>query len=216
MRWWMILLLIAGVLTLLLCMSVSFHICYRNKKLIVTFVFCGLRIQIYPRKNKKQTTRLVQQEKKALGKKKPNQKKPKVNPEKRPLIETVSLIVDLIKTAVEPTRSMLRRVRITAVDVTVIAGGEDAAQTAILYGQLCGAIYGGAAALKNLMTVKVKNLTVGYDFQKTEPEYNVFFKVKLRGFVAVAALARMIFNLMVNTFRRTAEDRTMSTEPAKA
>ena len=212
MRWWMIVLLAIGLIAFLLSFSVSFHILAQNGEWQVKLGFMGLTFRLYPpkkkaRKKKKKTG-------KAVSSKPVRAQKAPPKEEKRSVKETILLTLDVIKSLINPTRFMLRHVRITQVDATVIAATDDAAQTAILYGELCGAIYGGVAALKNLVTVKVKNLLVGYDFNRKQTEYTVFFKVKLRGFVAVAAVLRMIYNLLANTVRRTAADR--EAQPAGA
>ena len=127
MRWWMVLLLIAGVLTLLLCMSVSFHIVYREKDLRIKFCYGGIRFLIYPRKDAKKAensaVKLVKDEQKALGNEKKGRKKkkkPMQQSEPRGIKETIFLVVDLLKSTVNPGRFLLRHLRVTAVDVTVM------------------------------------------------------------------------------------------------
>lgn len=88
--------------------------------------------------------------------------------------------------------------RITSLDATVTVATGDAAETAELYGKTSAAVYGAVVGLKNFITVKVKNLFVGYDFNLSENTYKVDFKIKIRLVYVIAAAAAMLIRLVKN------------------
>lgn len=133
-------------------------------------------------------------------KKSSGQKKEKT--EERTWKETFFLIVDIIHSAVRPTKFMLRQIQITDFSLHAIVGGEEPDETAIRFGHWNATVYGGLAALRNFLTIKCKKINIAVDF--TVPETQVWIEgiLKIRVFVVVFAAVRMFFNILVNTFKR--------------
>lgn len=133
-------------------------------------------------------------------KKSSGQKKEKT--EERTWKETFFLIVDIIHSAVRPTKFMLRQIQITDFSLHAIVGGEEPDETAVRFGHWNAAVYGGLAALRNFLTIKCKKINIAVDF--TIPETQVWIEgiLKIRVFVVVFAAVRMFFNILVNTFKR--------------
>ncbi len=120
--------------------------------------------------------------------------------------ETVFLVLDIIKSVWLPFKDLMKRVRITALSIDITVGGEDAAETAVLYGKISAFVYGGLAALRNLMTVKVNRVAITCNFLQDHTEQTVFFKVKIRILSAIWAGLRMGWGILVNTFQRAREN----------
>lgn len=192
-----VILSIIAFIAVLLSLSVSFHISY-NGDYYVRLFYGPLNFQIYPK-------RTVKKVKKSSNGKKVKSKQVRKDSDKedhRDFFETVSIVIDTIKAIVRPVERVLKKIRITKLDVQVIVASDDAAKTAEDYGKMCGIVYGGVVALKNVIRIKVKNLNVGYDFNKEETAYRIAFRIKLKTGYAIIIGLSMIKNILVNNFKK--------------
>lgn len=205
---WMIFGSILLLLIVLLSLSVTFRVQY-DDDLTITVGAGKFRYTLVPvpdeekadaKKGGKAAKKGIQKEQKKVNPK--SEKKI----EKGDIKETVFLVLDILKSIWPPFKDLVKRVRITALSIRVVAGGEDAAETALLYGKICAFVYGGLAALKNLMTVKVDQIDISGNFLQDHTEQTVFFKVKIRVLSVIWAGLRMAWGLLVNTFKRAREN----------
>lgn len=209
---WIIFGSILLLFAVLLSLSVTFRVQY-DDDLTITVGAGKLRYTLVPASDKEKKD--VKKGKKAVKKGVKKEQK-KANPkaekkvEKGDIKETVFLVLDILKSVWPPFRDLMKRVRITSLSIDIVAGGEDAAEIAVLYGKLSAYVYGGLATLRNLMRIKVKRVAINCNFLQDHTEQKVFFKVKIRVLFVIWAGLRMAWGLLVNTFRRAkknAEDR---------
>lgn len=176
-----------------LLLSVCFNIHY-DGEFAVKLSFGPFRFKLYPAKSRKKNKAKPKKSKS----KAPKASKTPEKKQKKDFFETVSIVIDVIKSVLGPAARLLKRVRITSLDATVTVATGDAAETAELYGKTSAAVYGAVVGLKNFITVKVKNLFVGYDFNLSENTYKVDFKIKIRLVYVIAAAAAMLIRLVKN------------------
>lgn len=201
---WIIFGSILLLLGILLSLSITFRVQY-DDDLTITVGVGKFRYTLVPVSQKEETD--VKKDSKKVKKGIQKEQK-KVNPkakkkvEKGDVKEMVFLALDMLKSVLMPMRKLLSRVRITALSVDITVGGEDAAETAVLYGKISALVYGGLATLRNLMTVKVGRVAINCNFLQDHIDQKVFFKIKVRVLFAVWAVLRMACRLLVHTFRR--------------
>lgn len=91
-------------------------------------------------------------------------------------------------------RKLLKSIRFTKLDVTLLYGKDDAYEAAMAYGKLNAALYGAAAFLSRVFTVRVKNLRAACRFNERIFEYDASAEVLVRP----SALIAIAFCLGVN------------------
>ena len=89
-------------------------------------------------------------------------------------------------------------------DVEVVCAGEDAAETAIHYGQCCAAVYPLAGALSAAMKVpkKVRHLDIRCDFLGEKASFRYDFLIMVRLGRALGALWRVSLKEAERTYRQ--------------
>lgn len=177
-------------LALSLCVRVKYN---KSSGFELIFSYAFINIRLYPKKKIKKTVKHTNQ---SAGQQKP---KPE---EKGSFKETAEMVFDLIKSAFDPLGYLINKIRIDALDFTVITGGADAAEIAEKYGKISAAVYGGVVYLKNFKRVSVKNLFVGYDFNSEETVYKLDVKVKIRLYSALSAAFRFLVKYIYNILSR--------------
>ena len=204
--------IIFGSILLLFCILLSLSITFRvwyDDDLTITVGVGKFRYTLLPVSDEEEKD--VKKGSKA-AKKGIQKEQKKANPkaekkiEKGDIKETVFLVLDIIKSVWLPFKDLMKRGRITALSIDITVGGEDAAETAVLYGKISAFVYGGLAALRNLMTVKVNRVAITCNFLQDHTEQTVFFKVKIRILSAIWAGLRMGWGILVNTFQRAREN----------
>ncbi|MBQ8796875.1 MAG: hypothetical protein IJZ56_01630 [Oscillospiraceae bacterium] len=108
------------------------------------------------------------------------------------LSEIYGLVVELLKTAVK----LLGRCVITKLRIQIRCSGNDAAATAIHYGQCCTATHGLLTALRAIMTVRQKgcDIDIGCDFTGSESLFRYHVEVSVRVCHVLAAAIRLLFS----------------------
>lgn len=82
---------------------------------------------------------------------------------------------ELVQDVKNASRKLLMRVRLKRFDLYVCLGGkEDAAQAAVLYGQVCGVVYTACGTLFGLFPCKKKTVTVDLDYNRQDHRVEFF------------------------------------------
>ncbi len=186
---------ILGVLLLLLAVilltpaGVRFR--YDRGDLSLLVRFGPLKLQIFPRKEKKPPRRKPEEtkeepEKKQTGKKSadnpekkqtekraPEKPKPKKKAEKKPrakinreqILYSLETLPPILGRALKRTG---RRLRLTPLKVHLLVAGPDPADTALLYGRLEAALGAALPALHRLVRIKDQDVRLFLDFQREQ------------------------------------------------
>lgn len=148
-------------------------------------------------------------EKKAKGKKQQTSKKQKSKPKEKvnekTFGETIEFALLVIKSVANPTKDLLKNIRLTNVHINMTVCDEDANDTAIKFGQVCAGVYSLLGYLDQLLTVKIKKVNIKPDFVSDEPQYNIHFKAKIRLFHIIGSAFGIIYNFIVNTIKANNE-----------
>ena len=167
-----VLYVVLGLLALLLFLlyiPAHAYVTY-HEEVGLTLRYLFLKFRILPEDEKKESAE--QPAKKA----KPAEKKPNafVLKVKRSFkAEGFSGFMELIGQFVKLTGTtavnLVKKLRIRGFDLYVMAGGEDAAAAAILYGKACAVIYPAAEMLFRLVPCKKHRVSVDLDYSVKEP-----------------------------------------------
>ena len=219
----MIALIIVGSIiaffAILLSMSITLYVSYKDEDLKFKAGIAGIRIPINIKEDTitdEKTGKTVEvpsvSAKKEDKKSKKQQKKETETienediKEKKSIVQTVTGLVDIIKGLISPSKLLLRNMRFYAVKITAIIGSDDAAETAENYGKMSALIYGGIGTIRSLFKTKVKNVFVGYDFSSTKSVYRFSFKLKIRAWIAMIAVFRGLKIIGLNASKKAKSD----------
>lgn len=156
-----------------------------------------------PKKEKKEKKPKKAKEKKKT-KKSSKEKKPKTEKaNEKSFSDTVELAVNLIKSIVPNSVSMLKHLRIEQLVLYMTVAEEDADQTAISYGRISGGIYNFLGVLDSALKLKIKTVDIIPDFVTGEAVYDISFKVKLRFCHIIFAGFGILFKFLANTIKNT-------------
>lgn len=88
---------------------------------------------------------------------------------------------ELAQAVGKASKSLLKKLRLNRFDLYICLGGEeDAAQGAILYGQVCGAAYSACGALFGLLPCRRKAVSVDLDYHSREHRVDFSAAVSIR------------------------------------
>lgn len=123
-----------------------------------------IRVQVLPRKAKeKRAASKKKAPEKAKGKKKPKKETPKITASA--VLEGFPQLWKILKKGLRMTR---RRIRISPMKLWAVIGGEDPADTAILYGRLSAAMYAVVPILQELLRMPDPQIHLEPDLQGGE------------------------------------------------
>lgn len=184
MTWWMVLLLIFGILFLIGCIPVGVDAAYLGGSFTLKVKIWLLRLQILPakpkkpKKAKKSTAKdgkkhaggkdkapAAKEAQTADGAEKPAQEPPK----KTFLTGGVQEILDLARLAADTLGNLRRKLRMEELMLRVrFGGGDDAAKTAILYGRAWAVIGALLPCLERIFVIKKRDIGAELDYNVDE------------------------------------------------
>lgn len=182
-----ILLLLAALLASPLRAEVFFR---EELRLRLGWMF--LSFQVLPPKEEKPEKKKKPRKKKSSGKKPPAPaKKPE---EKKPgglaLLKEIfhyegvpglfAFLKDLAGIAAGTAKKLFAHLTVKKFDLLVVVGGEDAAETALQYGKLCGAVYPAVSMLLSACKCRRYGVTIVPDFDARETQAVFSARVKIR------------------------------------
>lgn len=180
-----VILAIAAVIAFLLLMRVKVCIAYSGEfDIAVKYLFFTLRMK---KKEKGQT----KQEKKVTHKF---------------TYEQFRQFLDLFKRFWGDAKAALlkikKKARIDYIIIDLTVAGDDAAKTAITYGEVCAAIFPVISALEMLVKVKKRQITINADFNGTAAKLNFDCRASMRlgGLLAtgIASAVKILISLIKN------------------
>ena len=195
MTGWIIAAAVFGFFALILGTSAKCRLSYQDGEFCVKVGFWCFWFTVFPQQKKEKPPE-KQPEKKA-----DSDKPPKEEPEKKKEKTDFSLIRNLIGSGLKGFQTVWRHLIFYNLRLRVVVGDEDAAACALQYGKLCGAVYGGLAAAKNLARLREKEISLSCDFSKNRTECDLQAFVRIRILFVFGAAFRMLFHLAVNTMK---------------
>lgn len=174
---WILLGLIA-LIFLLLCIPVRFDLNYNGETTVFArYLFFKYRVLPAPEKKPEPKKEKKPSEKKSEEKtdeKKPNPllQQVKKYKEAEGLSGLLTLAKDLLKATGTRFGKLLKHIKLKDFDLYVLVGGEDAAETAMLYGEVCAGVYPAVSVLLSLTNCKPPHgrVSVDLDYSVKEPK----------------------------------------------
>ncbi len=109
----------------------------------------------------------------------------------------VQAVGEFIKEAMMASGRMLSHLKLKRFDLYLCLGGAyDAAQAAILYGQLSAGVYGACGMLFSLMPCKKKGVTVDLDYSAAENTADFSASLSMRPLFALKAGLKILWNAL--------------------
>lgn len=171
---------IIGIITLILLSSLCFRIKISDT-VYFSISFLGLKLfTIDPNKKSTKKKSIKSKPNKELGKKKltTTLKEFAKGKTRKELIEEVLF---LVKDLCVKLGKMLKHVKFQKLEFSLMVASQDAAKTAILYGNMCSIVYSICAALNSAYNFDAQKVSVSADFSSEEMKMmlNGAFKIKL-------------------------------------
>lgn len=180
-----VILVIAAVIAFLLFMRIKLYICYRGGfDYAVKYLFFTYRI-------KKQENGQAKKE---------NKTPQKLN------IAQIKQFIELFGRFYEDGKKVIlkvgKKIRVDKIRIDLKVGGDDAAQTAITYGEVCAAIYPALSVLEGLVKIKKKQISLNADFNTHNSEllFDCHMSIRLGGILAtgIASAVKILMSLIKN------------------
>ncbi len=159
------------LITALLCMvKLRFFASYSGElSLQLKVLFLSFTLVPYKKKEKKKSKKKILKKKKdAKSKDDKEGKKPsylKKLSDKKGVTGLISMISDLAKLATSTLKGIFKNIVIEKFDVSISIVGEDAADTALKYGKLCGVFYSAFSVIcDNVKKCDSYNVSLNPDF----------------------------------------------------
>ena len=175
-----------------------------NEKLTLKLRVLFLTFTLLPKKEKKKPEKKVPKKKKEADKKKG--KKPssiKKLSDKKGVDGLVSMIVELSKLAGTTLKNVFEKVVIESLNVDITVVGEDAADTALRYGKLCGVFYSAVATLCGVAKCEEYNLNVTPNFDdEAKAKVQAYSKFYIRVFYVLKYALSALIKLLIIRYKR--------------
>ncbi len=94
-------------------------------------------------------------------------------------LDTLKGYIPLVEDCKTPLLKLLRSLKITGLDLNIIAADEDAFNAAMLYGSLNAAVYNLLAVIMQAFIVKVKSVNIGCRFDSPHTVFKISFAAEL-------------------------------------
>lgn len=94
-------------------------------------------------------------------------------------LDTLKSYIPLVEDCKTPLLKLLKTLKITGLDLNIIAADEDALNAALLYGSLNAAVYNLLAVIMQAFIVKVKSVNIGCRFNYPHTVVKISFAAEL-------------------------------------
>jgi hypothetical protein len=163
-----IILVILLIIIVLLFSSVRANIKYHNQ-MTVNIEYLFLSFQVFPKKPPKK-----------------NKRKDAENDEEEKKFKIVnfkkfiSFVQRMIKLVSGIIKDILKKSKINLLKIKIVVGSDDAAQTAIQYGEACAIVGSALGFIKAIMPIKKYNINITPDFTNAEFSLNLNIIISVR------------------------------------
>ena len=132
-----------------------------------------------------------EKEEKEENKESPKEKKPnffKKVYDKLGFADSIRYFAGLLKLLLKKIGWILKKIKVRNLKFRMAVAASDAAQTAILYGEVCSVVYPVLSMLMSVIDCKVKKIDVSADFVHSSPSFSVSFAVKAKPIQLIIAV----------------------------
>lgn len=159
----------------------------------VKITFIGIKVyEIKPEIKKGHKVKTETKEQKPTEKKKNTAKKLfRELKEKHGFTSAVKKVMAYLKDCLVHIKSLLRHIKIEKIRLNLIYGGNDAADTAVKYGEICSAVYPVLSLLDTAKNISFKKINVASDFQTERADFDFSLSVKSQIYFMLLAAFRL-------------------------
>lgn len=195
---WLIVLAVIIVVTALLFCRLKFIISYEDDfKFKIKYLFFSVRMnEQKPGKPKKV---------KKTGKEQKAPEKPAKKTDVKALLRSIEKYSDIIKDIISSAHS---RLRIDSLFLKLIIMEEDAAKTAILYGEACALIYSAASLIGSLIRVKQYDIAIKPLFNGGQAEFQCECVISIRLGSAITLAFRQFAALIILSVKQSKQNKS--------
>lgn len=199
MTWWMVLLLIFGILFLIGCIPIGASISYCEEVLGVQAKVGPILIRLLPAKEKKSNKR----------KKAEKSEKEASKPEKKKhgLPFGAGTIVELLGLLCRTLGDLRRKIRVNTLRLHVVYGGDDPAKAAIDYGRSWALIGAITPYLERLFVIKKRDIQpiLDYNTDKMKIDAHLTLTITVGRVLALALRAGVGFLKIMNERKKAVQ-----------
>ena len=156
---------ILSLIFILLLIPVRLDFKY-GQEVTLTVRYAFLKMQLLPEKEKTEEPEKPEEQKKAEGK--PKENKIKKLLKEKGLGGFLKLVKELMGLVTRQMIKIIKHIKIRELDIYAVAGGENAADAAMLYGEACAVIYPAVNTIASLCNGKKCRATVDLDYKLEE------------------------------------------------
>lgn len=203
MTWWMIVLLIVGILFLIGCIPVGASVLYQDAVLTVLAKIGPIQLQLLPKKEKKQ-----KKPKKAKKTKKSGKKDEAAQPEKKKgLPFGAGTLLELLELLCRTLGDLRRKLRVNTLRLHVVYGGDDPAKAAIDYGRSWALIGALTPYLDRLFVIKKRDIrpVLDYNTDKMKIDAHLTITITIGRVLALALRAGVGFLKIMNERKKAVQ-----------
>lgn len=190
-----ILALIAGVLLINLSARFSFH----DNDPLLRVGALGFWFQVYPQKKKKPKK---QRKKKVEKTEQPEEKQPQKQEKPKEKLD-FDLIMNMISSGGKGLRVLVRHLNVRFLSLHIVAGNEDAAECALLYGKISAAVYTGLAVAENIVSIRKRDISLRCDFDAKQTRVEAQTQLSIRVIFVLEAACCMLLRFVANTIKNS-------------
>lgn len=187
-----IILLILAVITILLLLSVNLYIDYNADKITVWIKYLFIKIPVYPPKKKKEKKKKIEKKEKKESKKKTEEKKENFFvslAETKGLGAVVYILTEILRLVKNFSLSVIKHLKMKNIKLDITAGGENAADAAINFGNACSVVYPILGTLSGIIKfLSVPQINIKVDYDKKETTANILLHLKMRLIFIIAII----------------------------
>lgn len=188
---------ILGLLVLLLCIPVSLGLHYYTGEPPQAYLrWLFLRFDLKNLQKTKAKKRIVKEVPTAKPMEEPARRSP------MEFTELMAAVLDLLSAAKDGAGFLIRRFRLFGVRLHMTVAEGDAAETAIAYGKVNAAVYGGYAFAKGFLNMADPDIQIRPDFTQDKGIVDFELHGRLLPIHAIAAAGRIGMVFLVKTIRR--------------
>lgn len=122
--------------------------------------------------------------------------------------ELVLEIFSILKELCIKFYKILKHVRVRKLEVDLIVSSNDAAKTAILYGNICSVVYSLVALLKSACEFDHKKIKVSADFSSENMNFSMLCNIKIRMVYIVTFAISLLYSIIITKLGELKNGRT--------
>ena len=111
--------------------------------------------------------------------------------------------MNMISSGGKGLRVLLRHLNVRFLLLHIVAGNEDAAECALLYGKISAAVYTGLAVAENIVSIRKRDISLRCDFDAKQTRVEAQTQLSIRVIFVLEAACCMLLRFVANTIKNS-------------